>query len=803
MSYFLTDKEIKSIISKIDKIHHLQVYKTLKSLSFNEKLSKSDYKSFEKDILDIFKKKNLPRLLTEKELDNAVDVIPLTPSTLIEIAEYNNKQIKKKIKSQLSKFKVVVEDDSLEEIKKELVDKFYNSASQAGDSVGVIASMSIGQPLTQGNLNTFHNSGALNRSDEGVKFVERLLNVSASNRKNELTKNIIHFKDKNKTRQEIYDLGKKLRGINIEKLIKKDGKIILTKVPEEDKYWYNNYINIYKPDTDIINNSKIFLRIYLDVYELYTYDILITDVIKIIKKTSKVAGFKQTLECVGSNTFTGIIDIYTSKEFAKKKIQDFSQKISKGSNLSISSIDEQIRIFLNNILSNNFSNMYLKGIQNIKNFEISDEINITKTFKEISIINARDLEKFSNKPYNLSLEDMNYIWYIRITKYYIFYVGLDENKYIKLFEEAGMKIIENKFNDDEPHFIILLPKKRDVKYFDKEKNKSFVRYTELDNGIFHDNKENKDSNFYSPIKLIQEKLEYIIDVMLYNIDEKLKSNLIDDVDIYIEPLYRYAYYFHAIVEGNDIISELYNIKQIDFSLSYPDNINRINELFGIEASRFHLSSKYNSGNDMKKINPSNIDLTVDFQTVYGYICSVTASTLSRQGNSILTSASFQNSLDYIFRGSAFGEVDQIKGISSCIITGSKCRNGTGIVKSKFDTDYLEDENNQLPDDYNSIDEIDMANIVGPCYKTAVEDKFLDENIKQEVINDIPEPPRMEVPKEIDDLLDLENILNNNNNNNNDDNLEIDLDDDDNEDKIYLTLDIPDAPEENYGDEMMF
>jgi hypothetical protein len=857
MTYTLSEKEIRTIISKIDKKHHLQVYKTLKQIVFSPNVTDKDLKNFEKKLVAIFKRKNLPRLLSEEELEDIINIIPLAPCTLIEIAEDNRRQIKTLIKRQLSKYKLVINDDTIELIKKEILDKFYKSASQAGDSVGVIASMSIGQPLTQANLNTFHNSGAKNSSGEGVKFVERLLNLSSTTKVNEPIRNIIHFKDKNKTKQEIYDLGKKLKGINIEKLIKKNGKTILKQVPEEDNYWYDNYINIFKIDRTIIDNAKVFLRIKLDTDKLYKYDILVSDIIKIIKRTSKVAGFKKTIECIGSSTFDGIIDIYTSEEFARKKIQDFTQKISKGSNLSVAGIEDQIRIFLNKILSSDFKNLYLKGIQGIRNFEISEEINITKTFKEISVINARDLEKFSNKPFNLTLDDMNYLWIIRITKYYIFFVGLNEDKYIKLFEAAGIKIIENNFKDDNAHFTVLLPKDRDVKYFSSETKKSYVRYKKLGNGKYYDNREKKDSNFYSPVRLIQEKLEYIMDVMIYDIDKKLKSELIDDVNLYIEPLYRYAYYYHGIAEGNNIISDLYSIKQIDFSFSYPDNINKINELFGIEAARFNLSSKYNSGSNMQKINPSNIDLIIDFQTAYGYTCSVTANTLARQGNSILTSASFQNSLDYIFRGSAFGEVDKIKGISSCIITGSKCRNGTGIVKSKFDTDYLENEDNKMPEDYieEEMDilgdyQIEASDIVGPCYKTAVEDKFLDENIyseeKEENLissyridkyskgkeeDNIPQPPRMEVPKDVEDLLDLEDIVygqkeEEGSDDGEEDKIYINLDTPeeeykdekdkvyinldipeeeykDEEDKVYMNLDIPDAPEEEYKDEMLF
>tara|TARA_A100001015_G_C15028668_1_gene731908 strand:+ start:46 stop:1359 length:1314 start_codon:yes stop_codon:yes gene_type:complete len=435
--------------------------------------------------------------------------------------------------------------------------------------------------------------------------------------------------------------------------------------------------------------------------------------------------------------------------------------------------------------------MYLKGIKGIKNFKVSEALNVSSTFKEISILNARDLDKFSSPPYSLKLEDINYLWYVRITKYFIFFVGLNEDKYIKLFEEAGMKIMENNFHDENPHFIVLLPKERNAKYFDEKTGKSYNRYT-LKDGRYYDNKEEEWSQTYSPKKLIEEQLSYIRETMLYDIEKKLEDNIIEDVKLNFDPLYRYAYYYHIIADGDEIISELYGIKQIDFSFSYPDSIHHINRIFGIEAARFNLSSKYNSGSSMKNINPMNIELLIDFQTSYGYPLSVTAGTLAKQGNSILTSASFQNSLDYIFRGSAFGEVDDIKGISSCIITGSRSKNGTGIVDSEFSRDYLNDESNKMSETFDEDNDLllETSLIKGSCYKTSQLDNILDEtNINVKVSEEKTlDPPRTSGnKKEIEDILDIEEEYNQEN------------EDEEDIDEMYMNLNIPDAPETYDGD----
>jgi len=789
-SYILSEKEIINILNSVEKENHLELYKNLKKIVFSADISKKDLNEFKKNIISLYKEKNLPRLLTEKELNDIVEVIPSSPATLEIISVDIRNQIRTFIKKQLSNQKVIVDEETISIIKKNIIDKFYLSSSQAGDSVGVISAMSIGQPLTQANLNTFHNTGSKTTSDAGIKDINRLLNLTSGSDENN---NIIHFKDKNKTREEIYNIGKKIKGITINHIIKNNGQKIMEKIPQEDKYWYANYIKVNNLDKEFFRN-QIFFRIYLDNAKLYKYDIMIKDVVELIEKNSKTAGFKKTLECVASSSKLSIIDIYTSKDYVSKKMQDYSNKINKDKNLIISGIKDQLHIFFKNILSDEFKKMFLRGIKGVKNFSISEPLHLNSTFEEISVINPRDLKKFSSKPYNLEIKDIDYLWYIKIKKYYIYFMGLNEEKYINLFEEAGMKILENNFKDDEPRLTILMPKNRNVKFFNE--NKTYEKYT-LKNGRYYDNSEKKWSVNYNPKKLIDEKLKYVTDIILFDIEKKLKENIINDTELIFPNIYRYSYYYYSVIAGNNLIFDLYNIPEVDFSYSYPEDILEVNKNFGIESARFILSGKYNSGANMKNINPNNIELLIDYQTAYGFPLSVSAKTLGKQGNSILTSASYESSLDYLKNGSTVGEIDKIKGISSCIMTGSKSRNGTGIVRSSFSKEYLENKDNLISEESQDVEDYQFDNslIKGVCYKAAVEDMVIDgikENVEE---TDLLDPPRMEKNGIIDDLLNLDNILYSQDK-------EIDDEVENENDDIYLNLDIPDAPEEEYSEDLL-
>jgi hypothetical protein len=46
------------------------------------------------------------------------------------------------------------------------------------------------------------------------------------------------------------------------------------------------------------------------------------------------------------------------------------------------------------------------------------------------------------------------------------------------------------------------------------------------------------------------------------------------------------------------------------------------------------------------------------------------------------------------KSASFGKVDKIKGISSCIITGSTCEQGTGLCRAYGNNDYLENKENK-------------------------------------------------------------------------------------------------------------
>ena len=106
-------------------------------------------------------------------------------------------------------------------------------------------------------------------------------------------------------------------------------------------------------------------------------------------------------------------------------------------------------------------------------------------------------------------------------------------------------------------------------------------------------------------------------------------------------------------------------------------------------------------------------------------------------------------------------------------------------------------------------DLETANIVGPCYKTSKIDNILDEidadgdhisyddgtgfSINRTSGEKTLDPPRMQAPEEVDDLLDLEAIVYSQANE------EDPVSEDNDLDAVYMNLDIPDAPKEDMGE----
>ena len=191
----------------------------------------------------------------------------------------------------------------------------------------------------------------------------------------------------------------------------------------------------------------------------------------------------------------------------------------------------------------------------------------------------------------------------------------------------------------------------------------------------------------------------------------------EESDIYYPEIYRNGYYSYAKAYGKDMISSILRDKLIDPKFTSSDSPTDVYDYYGIESSRLFFIKEYTANDSISKMNPVNIELLVDFQTVLGQLSSVTATDIAKHGKNTLSAASFEQPIEAFRKAGSIGAKDLVNNIPSCLITGKRTINGTGIVDIQYDQEYLDDTSNEVVVDVkNSIEREDVENreILGAC-----------------------------------------------------------------------------------------
>ena len=718
----LTKNEISSITKNVDRKYLLETYLALKNSSISSKATKKDIETIEQNIKKFLQKKNIPRKFTEVELEDIVSIIPKMPSPIESISIEHNKQLKETVKKQLIQHKCYVTKESIEKIKKYLKKQYLESICSAGDAVGVMSAMAYGEPLSQANLNAFHTSGSKNENKEGLSSLEELFNLSKERSINDC---IVHFKNKNLTKEELMYMKKIFKGVNVQTLIQNTE--IFSELPKEDEFWYQNY-NLCK-NSDFKYDGGKFLRLNLNSSLCFKYEISAGEIASVIEKNTESSFVENSVYCVFSPTYKGIIDIHGNSEFIETSVKKFilsGEKLSScekirvkkndGTSKVISDTEDTKTIFLKVIIEDCLKYMMIKGINNIKEIRVPPHISMISLFSEHHVNDSVSLEKYSKNPYNVDIEDFDKIWRLKVKKHMFSNLSIPIQKLINLLKSVEIKVLET---NDNSEIIILMPVERNEMFLN-DKNEEKKLYTLKKDGSYYNNDEKKiDTSFYGAKKLIENILSFQKDVIQYNVKKNLNSkNLSYQLPEYPDT-YKYGYYCFATIEGekgSEIISSLLNHKMIDKNYTYPNNVNEVYRLFGIEAARYYLLTRYNMNDQIMKINPAHPELLVDYQTSIGKVLAVNYTGTTKIGNTTLTTASFQNSMESFSKSASFGKVDKIKGISSCIITGSTCEQGTGICKSNTDESYLKNkENINHPVEYIQEEKFYQDQSVGNCF----------------------------------------------------------------------------------------
>jgi DNA-directed RNA polymerase III subunit RPC1 len=80
------------------------------------------------------------------------------------------------------------------------------------------------------------------------------------------------------------------------------------------------------------------------------------------------------------------------------------------------------------------------------------------------------------------------------------------------------------------------------------------------------------------------------------------------------------------------------------------------------------------------IDPRHMQLLADVMTFKGEVYGITRFGLQKTRDSVLQLASFEKTPDHLFEAAAKGKIDEISGVSECIIMGQSVKLGTGAMQ---------------------------------------------------------------------------------------------------------------------------
>lgn len=122
---------------------------------------------------------SVKRKLTSDEIADLLNIIKPNPLIPKDIAECNCENTQRILRQSLEKIEIY--PVCLPELRRQIELKYLTTKVAAGSMVGALSATSIGEPMTQLVLNSFHSSGiAKSNVTTGVPRMEELLNVTSS-----------------------------------------------------------------------------------------------------------------------------------------------------------------------------------------------------------------------------------------------------------------------------------------------------------------------------------------------------------------------------------------------------------------------------------------------------------------------------------------------------------------------------------------------------------------------------------------------------------------------------------------------
>jgi DNA-directed RNA polymerase subunit A" len=136
-----------------------------------------------------------------------------------------------------------------------------------------------------------------------------------------------------------------------------------------------------------------------------------------------------------------------------------------------------------------------------------------------------------------------------------------------------------------------------------------------------------------------------------------------------------------IITNNSNLVELMQLDGVDTARIYTNDIFEIYRVFGIEAARNAIAKELEETLAEQGISVDNRHLLIlaDAMTANGAIRNVGRRGLSGEKQSVFARAAYEETVKHLINAAAFGERDDMKGVTENVLVGKQIGLGTGNV----------------------------------------------------------------------------------------------------------------------------
>ncbi len=628
------------------------------------------------------------------EINEILSVLPVLGfSASQSVSENMIFQLKKHFTEQL--LTVKIESWMIEDLKKTLYNKYIKSLIHPGEPVGITTGEGLGQQLTQINLNTFHLAGS--SFVVSIDSFTELLNATQNRKYETMT---IHYKQKNLTYDEVYNIGREFESVPISKLIISHSIIKYT-YPDDE--YSQKYLKL-SPDIEKFLNenehTKI-LEIVLDKNKLFRHNATPGDIINAIEyhsfKTKTKGSDYKTLYCIPNITN----DIWSIRVYPSPKtiIENVEKEKNSINTKNIRAQKIKHTTLKHQILSSN------DDIDNDDDIICTESLNITNEnlvslfinnifLVEYGDINVKGIEGITSMtPVSINIislicTEMKVIDNVYSLQYYLSFWDIPERK--PLSKWSKLRYCKN---EEEKSELLNVAINGDLRILWLDKIIMLISGITME--IFYNLLESQGVIIYD--KLSTKRLPYMLMVSFNTSVKKFiqeKKNLPN------------SSYVYSVGVGKKLDKIIVH-PLIDPKYTFACNIHEMLKIFGIEAANSSSSYEFNAmiASSGSYSNSKFIKLIPDVMTREGRILPITSRGAIGQERGVLVNASFDRPVENFLKSSLSAKKESLLSTSACNFIGKRFLLGTGSFSIGIDESIIRKIKTFTLDDLDDLDDL--------------------------------------------------------------------------------------------------